>query len=351
MLSNSKWISAAAGVALAACAVASGAHAETKIGSTIDEIVELAKQEPPVVIATTWEGEIIDAAKKGFKEKYGLDLEYVYVAGIDDRERILNEALSGLYDVDLVAVSGELRDKFVRADVIVPVDFLQLFPGINKDIISPNSYFLGTGMNQFIIAYNSKLVSEADAPKDWSDCVDPKWKEKIGVYTRPLGFIQQYFSWGKDKSIEYHTALKANEPVWTSSTNSTAALLASGEFSIVCGLHYHAVKNILREDPAAPIKVIVPKLFPYQVGEALSVMKGGNSPNSAILLAGYLATDGASIYDLFGRSNPMVEGTEAWTNAREAGATPYWSGWDNDGEAQAEAVKVIVETWGFPKAR
>jgi iron(III) transport system substrate-binding protein len=332
-------------------AIPTFAQAEQKIGKTLEEMIELAKQEPVVTFATTWEGEIIEFEKKGFKEKYGLDFDFFFVEGVESREKVFNEALAGVNEVDLVNMSTELQDKFIEANLVVPVDYKALFPAIPEANIRPGGHYLATGWNQFVIAYNPTLVSDADAPKDWQDCLDPKWKGKIGVYTRPLPFIQTYFKWGKDEAIKYHTALKAQEPVWTSSTNSSVALLAAGEFPVLCGIHYHAVKNVLRADPNAPVKVVVPKLFPIQAGEKVALMADADSPNAAILLAGFLATDGAPGYDLYGRSDPQTKGTDAYRYSQEAGATPYWSGWETSGDVQAEASKAIVEAWGFPKGK
>jgi iron(III) transport system substrate-binding protein len=341
--------SVALAVALATPSIAS---AQQKIGETLDEIIELARQEPTVTLATTWEGDIIEYEQQKFKEKYGLDFEFVFVTGIESRERIFNESLAGVNEIDLVNMSSDLADKFVEAGLVVPVDYASLFPGLLKEIVTPDHNYIATGWNQFVLVYNPTMVSEEDAPKDWQDCLDPKWKgQKLGVYTRPLPFIQTFFKWGEDEAVKYHTALKEQEPVWTSSTNTTVALAAAGEYPVVCGIHYHAVKNVLRDDPSAPIKVVVPKLFPVQPGESLTVMKDADSPNAAILLAGFLATDGAPGYGLYGRSNPFVEGTDAWDYSHEAGATPYWAGWDYGGDVQAAASKKIVETWGFPKGK
>jgi spermidine/putrescine-binding protein len=250
-----------------------------------------------------------------------------------------------------VNMSTELEDEFVEANLVVPIDFAAYFPDLDKNLIRPGNHYLVTGWNQFVLAYNSKLVSEANAPKDWQDCLAPEWKGKIGVYTRPLPFIQPFFKWGEEEAIKYHTALKAQEPVWTSSSNSSVALLAAGEFEFLCGIHYHGVKNVLRDDPGAPVTVVVPKLFPIQPGEKVTVMADSDSPNAALLLAGWLATEGAPGYDLYGRSNPWMEGTDAWKYSQAAGATPYWSGWENSGDAQAAVSEKIVETWGFPKGR
>ncbi|SFT47600.1 PotD/PotF family extracellular solute-binding protein [Mesorhizobium sp. YR577] len=336
---------------LAASAVLGGSGYAAEIGKTLDEIVELAKKEPPVKIASTWRGEIIDDTVKGFKEKYGLTMELQFVSGLDDRERILNEALTGLVDSDLVNVSGELRDKFISAGVVEPIDWNALFPAIDSSDISPKGYFLGTGFNQFVLAYNKNRVAEADAPKDWESCLDPKWKGQVGVYSRPLAFVQQYLKWGAEKGDAYQKALVANNPVWMSTTNSATSLLAAGEYSLLCGIQYHAVKTILRSDPNSPITIVVPKLFPYQVGEALAVMKGGESPNSAILLAAYMATEGSKAYDAFGQSNPMKKGTDAYNYTHAVGAEPFWAGWESDGKAQSEASKAIVSIWGFPTGR
>jgi iron(III) transport system substrate-binding protein len=43
----------------------------------------------------------------------------------------------------------------------------------------PQGRWFGTYMTPEVIAYNSRAVSEADAPKDWDDVVDPKWKGKV----------------------------------------------------------------------------------------------------------------------------------------------------------------------------
>jgi len=68
-----------------------------KIGKSVEEIIKLAKKEPPVHLSTTWAGKIIKFQKRGFKKKYGLTLEFHNVSGLASRQRILNEALSGIW--------------------------------------------------------------------------------------------------------------------------------------------------------------------------------------------------------------------------------------------------------------
>jgi iron(III) transport system substrate-binding protein len=42
-----------------------------------------------------------------------------------------------------------------------------------------NDRWYGTYETPQVIAYNSEAVTEADAPRDWDDVLDPKWHDKI----------------------------------------------------------------------------------------------------------------------------------------------------------------------------
>jgi iron(III) transport system substrate-binding protein len=42
-----------------------------------------------------------------------------------------------------------------------------------------NDYWYGTYETPQVIAYNSEAVSAADAPRDWDDVIDPKWRDKV----------------------------------------------------------------------------------------------------------------------------------------------------------------------------
>jgi ABC-type Fe3+ transport system substrate-binding protein len=83
------------------------------------------------------------------------------------------------------------------------------------------------------------------------------------------------------------------------------------------------------------------------VGEALAVLKGGNNPNAAILLAGWLASpEGQKGYDKIGRGSPFVEGSEKWTLMRKVGAKVVFRQWE-DNAAEEALSKKILSVWGL----
>jgi len=321
-----------------------------ELGKTLAEITERAKKEAPVRVAVTWRKKLRKALTKAYKKKYGLKIKATRVRGLASRERILNEAIAGVVSYDMVNVSGELREQYVKAKIITAVPWTKLFPELNKALIGPNNYFLATSFSKYGIVYNTKLVRGDDIPKTWADCLDPKWKGKLAVMTRPRAYTALWAAWGKDKSLSFHKALKANGPVWSGGNTSTATQIAAGEQSIGCGLGLHAVVNVKRRDPTAPLAFALPKVLPIQIGEGLALMKGGKSPNAAVLLAGFLASkEGESYYHLQGRSSPFVSGSVADKMVKKRGATLAWGGWSWTGKREAEASQDIVKAWGFPK--
>ncbi len=334
------------------CATAQIPAAE--LGTNIADIVQRAKKEGKVRVATSWEGPIVKALSQGFGKKYpGLSFEVNNVSGLDTRERILNEAIAGMVEDDLVSVSGELHTQYIQAGVMYgPLEWTKLFPDLDKSQFSPDGYFAASGFSRYVIAYNPKLIPANQTPKTWEDCADPRWKGKVAVYVRPRTFTGLYPGWGKEKTLAYATRLKNNNPIWVRSQTETLTQLTAGEFPIACGFGYHTILNVLRRDPSANLKYVIPPDLPIHIGESLAVMKGAKNPNAALLLTGYTLTDeGQDAYELYGRSSPFTKGSAAWKVLQESKAKPIWGGWGFEGAKEEQAAKEIIQAWGFPKGK
>lgn len=63
------------------------------------------------------------------------------------------------------------------------------------------------------IVWNKTLVKDADAPKDWADLFDPKWKSKVGLNTpwRSISVQQMFAYWDKLGIKDAAEKMKANE--------------------------------------------------------------------------------------------------------------------------------------------
>ena len=70
-------------------------------------------------------------------------------------------------------------------------------------------YWTSTDDNYFVIGYNTRLVSERDAPRDWEDLLLPRWRGQIGFDPDNhllFGGLEQ--SWGREKAL----LISANSP-------------------------------------------------------------------------------------------------------------------------------------------
>jgi len=341
------------GVACTIVLAVSSIASSQQLGKTLGEINQLANKEKNVRVATSWEPENEAALLKGFTDRYpAIKISTDRVSGIDTRERIMNEALAGIIQHDLVNVSGELRNQYIKAGVLQgPVPYRKLFPKINELHFSPDGYFAATGFSTYIIAYNPTLVPKDKVPKKWEDCLDPYWKGKLVVLTRPRTFTGLAPEWGEEKSIAFARKLKDNQPVWKRSQSGAVTQMAVGEYPMICGMAYHSMKDVLRRDPTAKIAYTVPSELPFQIGEAMGIMKGAKNPNAALALIGWLVTsEGQKNMNLEGRSSPFSPGTEAAELVSKNKAKIVFESWDAL-EHEAAMARKIVAAWGFPKAK
>jgi iron(III) transport system substrate-binding protein len=329
------------------------AAASQTLGKTMDEIVKLANKERNVRVATSWEPENEAALLKDFTQKYpAIKITTDRISGIDTRERIMNEALAGIVEHDLVNVSGELRNQYIKAGVMNgPIPWRKLLPNVNELHFSPDGFFAVTGFSTYIIAYNPTLVPKDKVPKKWDDCLDPYWKGKLVVLTRPRTFTGLAPGWGEEKTLAFARALKDNQPVWKSSQTGALAQVAVGEYPMICGMAFHSLKSTVDRDPKAKVAFTVPSDLPFQIGEAMAIMKGAKNPNAALLLTSWLVTpEGQKNMNLEGRSSPYVPGTDASEMVRKNKAKIVFESWDAL-QHEAEMARKITAAWGFPKAK
>jgi ABC-type Fe3+ transport system substrate-binding protein len=322
---------------------------QARVGKTLEEIVRLAEQEGRVRIASALERDEEALVFQSFGQKYPkIKIEATRVTGSDSREKIFTEGLAGVVEYDVADISSEVQGKFIKAGLLAgPFEWRRLFPNIDDKQVSPNGYLVGVGWSTHIIAYNSSLVLPDRVPKRWEDCLDPYWKGKFVVDTRPKTLTGLSVSWGEEKTLDFAARLKSNQPVWKRGQTEALTQLAAGEYSMICGSYYQSLHKLRRRDSKSKLAVSFPAEVPSSVGEALAVLKGGNNPNAAILLAGWLASpEGQKAYDKIGRGSPLVEGSEKWQLMRKAGARVVLRGWEDDASEEALSKK-ILSVWGL----
>ncbi|MDQ6831286.1 MAG: extracellular solute-binding protein [Gemmatimonadota bacterium] len=106
-----------------------------------------------------------------------IDVQWVDMGSQEVLERLRAERMNPQADVWF----GAPAEIFERAanDSLLKAYKPTWAAAVAAEAKDPRDYWYGTYLTPEVIAYNSDAVSDADAPKDWDDVLDPKWKGKL----------------------------------------------------------------------------------------------------------------------------------------------------------------------------
>lgn len=252
----------------------------------------------------------------GFQKRFpGLKLDHVRDTGGNSiGARIVQESQSGVRTGDLATTGSSIVQPLIERNLLRKIDWAA--DGLDAKM-APSPYAVRTTAVVYVILYNSSLVTEAQAPKNWLDLLDPRWDGKIGIWVRGEGQGALAAAWGEDKVIDYVKKMNARHPVLLKSTFPLAQQVAAGEILVGFSLYHSAQPPIRR---GAPIKIVVPEPVPTETLYSIVPVKAGN-PAGGELLAVWLATpEGGKVYeDATDRGNPLLPNTK--THALLAGHT------------------------------
>jgi iron(III) transport system substrate-binding protein len=195
--------------------------------------VEGAKKEGKLVYYTVLTLPESQALVTAFEKKYPfIKTELFRLEGDKMRAKIATEARAGRYTVDVTSNSITNAGLLIRDGMLMPYKSPgreRIWPGL-KD---REGYWTGLYVRLYVIAYNTKLVSQREAPLDWWDLLDPKWKgKKIGLDEEIELYGALVVRWGKERANKLFHGLAAQDPLARRGHTLIAQMMAAGEFSL-----------------------------------------------------------------------------------------------------------------------
>ena len=144
------------------------------------KLVAGAKKEGTFTVYTSAQATDFNALLAAFEKKYGVK-GVIWRAGSENiLNRAVQESRAGRNTVDIVETNGPELESLSREKVLQLVKSPYLADLIGP-AVRPHGEWVGTRINVFAQAYNTKLVKKADLPKTWEDLLNPKWKGKLGI--------------------------------------------------------------------------------------------------------------------------------------------------------------------------
>ena len=166
-----------------------------------------------------------------------------------------------------------------------------------------------------LLTYNSSLVAEKDAPKNWTDLLDPKWKGKVSIghpaFSGYVGtwvvLMQKLYGWS------FFEKLEKNQPQIGRSVNDTVTMLNSKERWVAAGPE---ATTLMSKDKGNPLAVIYPTDGALLMVSPSGIPKNAPAPNAGKLYMEFLLSKEAGEVQVKSHSLSVVKGVAPAPGAR-----------------------------------
>lgn len=268
-------------VLLATLVIAGAAQAQ-------DPRLEAARKEGKVVWYTSLALPSAEKVAKLFEAAYpGVKVEVHRTGSERILSRVMQELQANIKNADVVHTSDAghfvlLKNKNLLMKHTPPG--VEGFPAGFKD---KDGFYYGLRATVSVIAYNTRAVPAAEAPRSWKDLLDPKWKGKMvtahpgysGVIsTHVLALVNQY-GW------DYFKQLAQNRLMLVQSAVDPSGVVASGERAVaVDGGEYTFYQS---KKKGNPLEIVYPKEGVPLIVSPTAITSFAPHPNAAKLFTDF----------------------------------------------------------------
>jgi len=319
-----------------------------------DEIIAKAKKEGRLRVLTSLEIEALKPVSEAFKKKYPfIDLRAEEIAGTDTYQRMILEMKAGTASSwDVNYLTTDFYDDYFpylkKFDVLGMAQHgvLQIPTGmidpVNRNIVSYTT-------NTQIVAYNKKMIAEANLPNTWEDFLKPEFKgKKFVVDIRPQEVANLVPAWGLEKTLQFARAIAAQNPIWIRGHSRTIAAMAAGEYAMLLGANLNSTKRAMDKDRMGVLNYKVVEPVPIRISDHEAVYVKAASPYAGLLWLEFISgLETQSIVNRDFKGSVFFPGTAPYqlTQGRKVSLV----GWEHAPQLE-ELQKKVFEAYGFPKA-
>ena len=261
--------------------------------SADSDLVTAAKEEGTLVVYGSCEEDYLAAACENFEKLYGIKVQYQRLSTGEVQSKIEEEAgnpsgdvwFGGTTDPYNVAASEGLLEPYEAENAS------HLISDTYRDA-DGQWYGIYKGILGFMVNQDELDRMGIEAPKDWADLLDPKYKDLIWLSnyntagTAKLVVNTMIQKYGHDEGIQYLVDLDKNIQVYTKSGSGPSKNVGTGECVIGIGFLHDGITQI-EDNGYGNISLIIPSSgTSFEIG-ATAIFKGCKHPNAAKLWIEY----------------------------------------------------------------
>lgn len=241
--------------------------------------------EEKVVVYSTHGEAMLELVADAYQKETGVHVDFINLKGAL-ADRIRAEKANPQSDVMYGAPSSVFLE--MKSEGLFDAFKPSWADKINPLFKDSDSYWYGTIQTPVMMFYNTEMLSEADAPKDWSDLADPKFKNNL-VFRNALSssaratyssLLQQYENKGE---LENGWAFMKDVDANTKNYYGSGSMLfqavgrkeAAVSFMVLNSIIDNKIKNKM------PLAVIDAQSGSPVITDGIALIHGAKHPNAA----------------------------------------------------------------------
>ena len=318
--------------------VASSAAASSAAASNLEDTL---------VIYSTHPEELLESIADQFKAETGVNVEFVNLKG-ELADRVRSEKANPQADImfggdtaTYMVLDGEGCFAEANPSWATNVD------AAYKDA---NNHWFGTYRTPMVLFYNTEKLDAADAPKDWADLADPKYKDQIvtrdakssSMRSTVASLVQYNMAKGsEDDAWKYIAALNDNIKNYYNSGSMMFEAIGKGEASISMAVINDVFKN--RDKNGMPLEMVVPSSGAIVITDCVAQIENAPHPNAAAAFMEFIGSDECQIANANDHNRMPI--TDAVLAKCPEWMSTEFSALDVDWSAISENQTAWLEKW------
>jgi iron(III) transport system substrate-binding protein len=348
---------AAAAVVLLAAGCSSGGPSNAAAAKTVNsefaalqamppaqaeqKLVQEATKEGSVNWYTVTQGDDANLLAQAFEKAYpGIKVNLTRSNEPGIANTFNTETRAHHYNVDVLDDDVSYMDQFHTSGLVANIPTF----GIDVPAADRGEWWVVPDIQPAIISWNTNLVPNSQAPTNYQDLLNPKWKGKLVIDVSPDSTVQTLIaSWGLPKATQWLTQLmNTQDPTILQSHTQIDQLMAAGKYAVCVECFAYDVVN-LKDNDHAPLNYAVVNPTPTPTSPTV-IAAHAPHPYAALLLLDWLASKpGAQDMAKFGMVTQTAGvnlGSSALNQIRDS-STLFLDTPDKVGSIAAEAQNLV----------
>ena len=216
----------------------------------LQKLTDGAKKEGALSIYTSAQSDDIGPLLAAFEKKYGIKASMWRAGSEKVQQRAVTEARGNRSAVDVIETNGPELESLHREKILQAIKSPH-HANLMPQAMRPHGEWVGTRLNVFVQAYNTKLVKKEELPKTWEDLLNPRWKGRLGIEAEDQDWLAGIArELGEPRAIKlFKDIVAANGMSVRKGHTLLTQLVASGEVPLALTVYNHRVEQ-LREKGA-----------------------------------------------------------------------------------------------------